>query len=184
MFKRFLSLLNCSRLVLALLPAAAALPSFSNEAQSFDLVQKPSNCEAISSNAQFVTRGGYIYVDYLSSQKYVWNSSNCKNVGALNASMYLNQDFVPCDPNMAHPSTLAGLVAQNSVSPPVCIEAYYQTEESSVDGVNLLLLKLVSRDARAVVKAKWQGSPEPGWSTQLVGISKNACQHVDCSKVQ
>ena len=183
MFKNFLSLSSCKSFIIALLPVAA-LPSFSNEALSFDLAQKPSNCEAISSNAQFVTRGGYIYVDYLSSQKYVWDGSNCKNVGALNASMYLNRNSEPCDPNLAHPSTLGGIIAQSSVSPLVCIEVYYQTEERLVDGVNIQLLNLVSRDARAVVKAKWQGSPEPGWSTQLVGISKNACQHTDCSKLQ
>jgi hypothetical protein len=183
MLKHFPNFFNCLSLLCAIMPIAS-ISAISAEIEPLHLAQKPSNCEAITANAQFVTRGGFIYVDYLSNEKYVWNSSNCKNVGALNASMYLDRSFVPCDPNMAHPSTLAGLLAQNSVSPPVCIEGYYKIEERSVDGLTVQLLKLVSRDARAVVKAKWQGGSEPDWSTQLVGISRNACQRVDCRQFQ
>lgn len=143
--------------------------------------QVPASCGDISRMAQYVTKGGYIYID--PATKNVWDSSNCKHIGTLNSYMYLDGNISPCDPQKSHPATLAGSIASVGMNPPKCVQVYYKLEDRVVDGISVQLVQMVARDAREVVRAQWYKQQEPNWKTQLVGISKNACQRYNCDQL-
>lgn len=149
--------------------------------QGSDLIsQAPTSCQSISELAQYVTKGGVIYIDPVSSN--VWHGRNCVHIGSLNSYMYVDNSFKECDPKLASPNTgLWGLMNELSVSPLKCNQVIYTLKDKVLNNISYQEVYMVGRDARAVVAAQSNGQQEPGWITQLVGMSKHMCKHFDCS---